>query len=79
MNIVLFINGPLGIRVLDYISEIKACRIIQIFLNSEEKQSKNYAVEVQRLLEKKNLNYQYLHGLEILHRLKIFAPSNAIT
>jgi len=55
MNIVLFINGPLGIRVLDYISEIKGCRIIQIFLNSEEKQSKDYTLEVQGLLEKKKL------------------------
>jgi methionyl-tRNA formyltransferase len=55
VNIVLFINGPLGIRILDYVSEIKGHRICQIFLNSERKQNMNYPTEVRNLLEKKNL------------------------
>jgi len=55
MSTVLFINGSLGIRVLDYVSEIKDHRICQIFLNSEGKQSMNYPMEVRNLLEKKNL------------------------
>jgi methionyl-tRNA formyltransferase len=55
MSTVLFINGPLGIRILDYVSEIKNHRICQIFLNSEGKQSTNYPMEVRNLLQKKNL------------------------
>jgi len=55
MNIVLFINGSLGLRVLDYMTELKEHVVVSIFLNSNKKRDHGYMEEVRKLLEYRNL------------------------
>jgi methionyl-tRNA formyltransferase len=55
MNFALFINGNLGLRVLEYLSGMENTKIKYIFVNSEIKRSSSYIEEVQRLVLKKEL------------------------
>jgi methionyl-tRNA formyltransferase len=55
MNFALFINGNLGLKVLEYLSGMESVKIKYIFLNSDIKRSKDYVNEVQRLVLIKNI------------------------
>ena len=60
MNLVLFINGNLGIRILKYFTELKDHRVVLIILNSKEKQTLGYMDKVESILVKKQLNIPIL-------------------
>ena len=64
MSIVLFINGALGLRVLEYVSGLTECRLSVVVLNSVSKRSSNYLEEVESILDAKNLDLPILewHG-----------------
>ncbi len=55
MNIVLFLNGSLGIKILEYVSGLTDHKVISIFLNSDKKRSPDYMDEVKRVIKGKNL------------------------
>lgn len=55
MNLILFINGSLGLKVLDYVTGLRNLKVISVYLNSEDKRLPNYISEVRDLLEEKNL------------------------
>lgn len=55
MKIVLFLNGTLGFRILDLLTQNQEHAVDRIYLNSQERQSKNFAFQVKNLLESKNL------------------------
>jgi methionyl-tRNA formyltransferase len=58
MNFALFINGNLGLRILEYLSGVESAKITYIFLNTEIKRSGIYLDEVQRLVSNKKLEAQ---------------------
>jgi methionyl-tRNA formyltransferase len=64
MKIVLFINGTLGLRILDYVSEINGNDLDSVFINSDNKRLPGYFGEVKSLLEKKNLQIPVLPWVE---------------
>jgi methionyl-tRNA formyltransferase len=47
MNFAVFINGNLGLRVLEYLSGLESVKIKYIFVNSEIKRGSNYLDKVQ--------------------------------
>ncbi len=55
MNLVLFINGNLGLKILRYLVENPDHNVIAVILNSEKKRVISYVKEVNRIL--KNENY----------------------
>ena len=55
MNLVLFINGQLGLKILNYLSQHKQHTINTIFLNSDAKRPSNYIAEIESLIKEKNL------------------------
>ena len=55
MNIVLFLNGSLGIKILEYVSGLTDHKVVSIFLNSDKKRSPDYMDEVKRVIKVKNL------------------------
>lgn len=56
MSIVLFINGNLGLRVLDFVTDSPNCELTAVILNSDTKRDPSYLEEVSQILVKKNLN-----------------------
>jgi methionyl-tRNA formyltransferase len=54
MKIVLFINGNLGLRILDYVSDLRDCELVSIILNNDKKRTPIYLGEVESLLRAKN-------------------------
>ena len=60
MNLALFINGELGIRILTYLTEIKEHDVVSIFLNSESKRGASYESQVKSLMVKKNLESEII-------------------
>jgi len=60
MNLALFINGNLGLEVLEYVSSVENAKIKYIFLNSEFKRSSNYIDQVERLVLRKKLETQII-------------------
>jgi methionyl-tRNA formyltransferase len=55
VNIVLFINGSLGLKVLDHVTGLKNHKLVSVFVNSDDKRTSDYIVEVRSLLSKKSL------------------------
>ena len=55
MNIVLFLNGSLGIKILEYVSGLTDHKVVSIFLDSDKKRSPDYMDEVKRVIKVKNL------------------------
>ena len=55
MNIVLLLNGSLGIKILEYVSGLTDHKVVSIFLNSDKKRSPDYMDEVKRVIKVKNL------------------------
>lgn len=66
MNIVLFINGNLGLRILNYVTDLKGHEVDSIFVNSNEKRSPDFLEDVVSLLEDKNLDIPVLSWGEVL-------------
>ena len=60
MKIVLFINGTLGLRILDYVTEFYGNDLDSVFVNSDDKQVPGYFGEVKSLLEKRHLQVPVL-------------------
>ncbi len=60
MSTVLFINGTLGLSVLDFVSNLDECKLSAIVLNSDSKRGFNYFDEVQSLLRAKGLDLPIL-------------------
>lgn len=56
MSTVLFINGNLGLRVLDFVTDLPKCELTAVILNSDIKRPPSYLEEVSCLLARKNLN-----------------------
>jgi methionyl-tRNA formyltransferase len=56
MKVVLFINGSLGLRILNFVAHIPEYTISAIVLNSEKKRSVNYIEEVQRVIDIRNIH-----------------------
>ena len=56
MNLVLFINGNLGLKILGHLVEAPDYKIVAVILNSEKKRNTSYVEEVNRVL--KNQNYK---------------------
>jgi len=56
MSIILFINGKLGLRVLDFVTDCRKCELTAVILNSDMKRSPSYLQEVSYILAEKNLN-----------------------
>lgn len=54
MNLVLFINGNLGLRILKNLVETPDHEILAVILNSEEKRTVGYIEEVNRILNSEN-------------------------
>lgn len=54
MNLVLFINGNLGLKILGHLVEDPDYNIIAVILNSEKKRAVNYVEEVNRVLTNQN-------------------------
>ncbi len=55
MNLVLFINGLLGLQVLEYVASLSGITISNIFVNSDAKRSSDYIAQVKVCLEKNNI------------------------
>ena len=55
MNIVLFINGSLGLRILKYFTNFDDYSIVSIYVNESAKRTVGYIGEIQSLLDSKNL------------------------
>ena len=51
MNVILFINGNLGLKVLNYLVNNQEFNIIAVVLNSEKKLSISYIDEVNSILK----------------------------
>jgi methionyl-tRNA formyltransferase len=60
MNVALFINGNLGLRVLDYFLNSSQCNLSGVILNSDKKRSANYLTEVKSKLSAKNIDLPIL-------------------
>jgi len=60
MNILLFINGNLGIRILDYISNLGICKLTGVILNSDNKRGPDYFDEVECQLRARNVEVPIL-------------------
>lgn len=58
MNFAVFINGNLGLRVLEYLSGLESVKVKYIFVNSEIKRGSDYLDEVQSLVLDKKLETQ---------------------
>ena len=56
MNVVLFINGILGLRILDFVSDLGECKLSGVVLNSDSKRTPSYLEEVESLLRDKRLD-----------------------
>lgn len=56
MRVVLFINGSLGLQILNFVAQISEYKISAIVLNSEKKRSINYIEEVERVLDVRNIH-----------------------
>ena len=55
MKIVLFINGKLGFRVLDFVSDLQDYKLSGVVLNSDVKRAPSYLEEVEGLIRAKSL------------------------
>jgi methionyl-tRNA formyltransferase len=56
MSIILFINGNLGLRVLNFVTDSPKCELTAVILNSDKKRAPGYLEEVSHILVKKNQN-----------------------
>ena len=56
MNVVLFINGLLGLRILKFFTESDDYKVVSIYLNHNSKRAIDYINQVQVLLDSKNLH-----------------------
>jgi len=73
MNLALFINGELGIRILTYLTEIEGHNVVSIFLNSQSKRGVNYENQVKSLIAKKNLESKIVLWDEVEHLEKTYS------